>query len=141
MFYRALADLIVIIHLGYVAFVVVGEILILIGLWRHWGWVKNRWFRIAHLAAIVIIAGESLLNIDCPLTVWEARLRQWAGQQVAAGSFVGSIIDRILFFHAPDWAFAISYVAFALLVAITFWYAPPIWKYQRELGPPVTSLD
>src|SRR5262245_5814882 len=130
----ALADLVVAIHVGYVAFVVVGEILILIGIWRHWGWVRNRWFRILHLLAILIVAGEAMLNITCPLTVWEAQLRGRAGQVMTAGNsasqgtFLGKLMHELIFYDIPDWVFNTSYVIFAVLVALTFWYAPPRWK-------------
>src|SRR4029079_7904709 len=56
--YRLLADLIVAIHAAYVAFVVVGLLLILIGLACGWKWVRNWWFRVAHLVAILIVAAE-----------------------------------------------------------------------------------
>jgi hypothetical protein len=120
-----LADLIVAVHVAYVAFVVVGQILILIGIWRGWRWIRNPWFRTIHLIAIVIVAGESVLNVPCPLTTWEAQLRHRAGQSVSGGSFVGNLLHELLFFDLPEWVFNVSYVAFALLVAATFWWAPP----------------
>jgi hypothetical protein len=138
----ALADLVVAVHVGYVAFVLIGEILILIGIWRHWSWVHNRWFRIAHLLAILIVAGEAILNITCPLTVWEAQLRaragqtMTAGQSVTQGTFLGKLMHELIFFDVPDWVFNTSYVIFAVLVALTFWYAPPKWKKR-----PARSLD
>jgi hypothetical protein len=129
----ALADLVVAVHVGYVTFVVVGQILILIGLWRYWGWVRNRWFRCLHLLAILIVAGEAVFNVQCPLTVWEAELRARAGQQVTQGTFVGNLLHQLIFFEAPDWVFNAAYVLFALLVALTFWLAPPVWK--RSVSP------
>ncbi len=128
----ALADLVVAVHVGYVAFVVVGQILILIGVWRRWGWVRNRWFRCLHLLAILIVAGEALFNVTCPLTTWEARLRQAAGQQVSQGTFVGNMLHHLIFFDAPDWVFNMSYVLFAVLVGLTFWFAPPVWKPRAK---------
>src|SRR5262249_13116289 len=128
----ALADLIVAIHVAYVSFVVIGQLLILIGIWRHWRWIRNRWFRVLHLLAILIVAAEALLSIPCPLTTWEARLRQAAGQEMSQGSFVGNLLHRLIFFDAPDWVFNVSYVLFAAIVAVTFWFAPPDWKSQRS---------
>lgn len=123
-----LADLIVAIHLGYVAFVIVGQVLILIGIGRRWRWVRNRWFRVLHLLAILIVAGEALFNVTCPLTSWEAALRERAGQSVETGTFIGKLIHNMLFIDAPEWAFNLCYVLFAALVALTFWWAPPVWK-------------
>ncbi len=47
-----LADAIVIIHALFVAFVVFGMAAIVVGLVLRWGWVRNFWFRVLHLAAI-----------------------------------------------------------------------------------------
>ena len=47
-----------------------------------WEWVRNWWFRVAHLVAILIVAAEAFLDIPCPLTEWEYRLRElWPGGQ------------------------------------------------------------
>src|SRR5207248_10352138 len=89
MWYRLLADLIVAIHTSYVGFVVVGQVLILVGVTRGWRWVRNFWFRVAHLVAIAIVAAEALFDVACPLTVWEDRVREWGGQAATGGTFIG----------------------------------------------------
>lgn len=122
------ADLVVALHSAYVGFVVGGMALILIGIWRNWRWVRNPWFRISHLLAILIVVGESLLDIPCPLTTWEAELRQRAGQMTNGESFIGRCLHNLLFINAPEWLFTVGYLAFAMLVALTFWWAPPAWK-------------
>jgi Protein of Unknown function (DUF2784) len=123
--YRLLADLIVAIHSAYVAFVVVGQVLIVAGLIRGWRWVRNWWFRVAHLVAIVIVALETVFDVPCPLTVWERRLRELAGDEVRRGTFIGDLLHNLIFVDAPSWAFTAGYVTFALLVAATFVLAPP----------------
>jgi hypothetical protein len=119
------ADIIAIIHLGYVVFVILGFILIVMGIVLKWQWVRNLWFRIAHLAAIAGVALEALLGMNCPLTVLEFSLRYGVPPSDRRVSFVGDIIDSILYYDAPTWVFTIIYVGFALLVAITFIMAPP----------------
>ena len=69
-----LADAVLFVHVLFVLFVVGGFALILVGA-RRWGWVRNRAFRIAHLAAIVFVTIETLLGFTCPLTLWEDVLR------------------------------------------------------------------
>ena len=64
-FYGALANLILILHVGYVLFVVGGLILILAGGVRGWQWVRNPWFRAAHLAAIGYVMFEAWIGIVC----------------------------------------------------------------------------
>jgi Protein of Unknown function (DUF2784) len=125
MAYRLLADLLVGIHSAYVAFVVVGQFLILAGLWRGWRWVRNFWFRIAHLAAISIVALEAVFGFPCPLTVWEQHLRERAGDDVSHGTFIGDLLHNLIFIQAPPWTYTVAYVGFALVVAATFLLAPP----------------
>jgi hypothetical protein len=119
------ADIIAIIHLGYVVFVILGFVLIVMGIVLKWQWIRNLWFRIAHLAAIAGVALEAILGINCPLTVLEFSLRYGVAPSDRRVSFVGELIDSILYYDAPAWVFTIIYVGFALLVAITFVMAPP----------------
>jgi len=119
------ADIIALIHLGYVVFVILGFILIVMGIILKWQWVRNLWFRIAHFAAIAGVALEALLGINCPLTLLEFSLRFGVSPSDRRVSFVGELIDSILYYEAPAWLFTVIYVGFALLVAITFIMAPP----------------
>ena len=119
------ADIIAVIHLGYVVFVILGFVLILMGIALRWNWVRNLWFRTAHLVAIAGVALEALLGMNCPLTVLEFSLRYGVPPSDRRVSFVGDIIDSILYYDAPAWLFTIIYVGFALLVAMTFVMAPP----------------
>jgi len=86
-----------------------------------WGWVRNRWFRILHLAAIGLIALEGILGVACPLTVWEDLLR--GGLQPR--SFVGRWVQRLLYYDAPEGLFTALYVAWALATLVTLWLVPP----------------
>jgi len=126
--YLFLADVIAIIHLGYVIFVILGFILIILGIILKWKWIRNLWFRIMHLAAIVGVAFEALLGVNCPLTVLEFKLRYASCLSGKKVSFIGNIIDSILFYNAPMWLFTTIYTAFAIIVVITFIIAPPTRK-------------
>lgn len=63
-----LADLVLVVHASFVAFVIVGLLLIWIGHIRRWAFVRSFWFRVAHLAAIGVVAAESMSGFVCPLT-------------------------------------------------------------------------
>jgi hypothetical protein len=130
MWYGFLADCIVAFHVGYVAFIVVGLLAILIGCLLGWSWIRNPWFRLAHLAAIVVVGLEAVFGIDCPLTVWESDLRGLAGQDAAAGTFVGRILHGLIFYDVPPWILNALHVAFALLVLATLFLIPPRWPWQ-----------
>lgn len=115
------ADAVLYLHFAFVLFVVGGLIAIWCGAGLGFGWVRNRWFRIAHLAAICVVTAEALAGVACPLTVWEDALR---GTQTDAG-FVASWVRRVMFYDLPPWIFTLAYVIFAAIVALTFWMVPP----------------
>ena len=124
--YLALADLVLIVHVAFVAFVLLGLIAVWIGWWRRWSFVRKPWFRIAHLAAIGVVAAESLIGFTCPLTTWEDRLRLMAGgEERYADSFIQHWLHRILFFDIDPRIFTVIYITFFLLVALSFWLVPP----------------
>jgi hypothetical protein len=122
---RILADLIVIFHATYVAFVVFGLVAILAGIVFRWGWVRNIWFRVIHLTMIAIVVGEALAGVPCPLTIWEKQLRTQAGQTSYPGDFLGYWAHRLLFYRAEPWVFTLIYLLFGLAVLAAFVLAPP----------------
>jgi hypothetical protein len=122
-----LADAVLVVHFAFVLFVTGGLVLIWIGAGAGWRWVRNFWFRAAHLAAIVFVAGEALAGVWCPLTLWEAQLR---GVQ-AEKSFVAQWIHRLLFYDFPEWVFTVAYVLFALVVLATLLVIPPRRRHKK----------
>src|SRR5579871_5299788 len=76
------ADVIVAVHLAYIAFVVVGQLAIMAGVFLKWGWVRNPIFRCTHLVMICIVALEALVDFECPLTTWENQVRNGVWQQL-----------------------------------------------------------
>ena len=131
MMYRLLADFLVLFHFAYVAFVAFGLPVILIGGWLGWSWVRNFWFRVVHLAAILIVAGQALLGIICPLTVWESQLRRAGGGEAIPGTFMGRLVHSMLFFDLPHWAFTLGYCIFGILVVAAWILVPPRWPPRR----------
>ena len=131
MFYSLLADVTVILHLAYASSVVLGLLAIFLGIFFHWRWVRNFWFRAIHLAMIGIVAAEVVCGITCPLTEWENALRRQAGEATYSGSFIGRLAHDLLFFEAPAWVFSLAYLLFFLAVLATFILAPPQWPWRR----------
>jgi hypothetical protein len=132
--YRLLADLTVIVHAAYVLFVIFGLLAVLLGCLRHWSWIRNLWFRVIHLLMILVVVLEAQFGITCPLTIWEQRLRRLAGQKSYRGDFIASLVHDLLFFDAEPWVFTLCYTLFGLLVAATFWLAPPRWPAKSKPG-------
>lgn len=125
MWYAFLADMVVVVHLSYVAFVVLGQLVIVAGAVLRCGWVRNLWFRLTHLAAIVVVALEAMFGVICPLTTWEYELRVLAEQPAHEGSFVGRWAHAVLFIDSPPEMLTRYYISFALLVAGTLVLVPP----------------
>ena len=123
--YLIAADAILLLHVLFVGFVVIGLALIFIGKWRDWHWVHRFWFRIAHLAAIGFVVLQSWLGAICPLTIWEMNLRELAGDAVYEGAFIAHWLQALLYYEAPLWVFTLVYTLFgALVVASWFWVRP-----------------
>jgi polyferredoxin len=116
-----LADALVVLHFLIVAFIAGGLVVVWIGAALGWGWVRNPWFRYLHLGAIAYVAGEALLGVVCPLTVWEDLLRGGARSE----SFVGRWVRYFLYYEAPEWVFTTAYVAWTLATLLTLRLVPP----------------
>ncbi len=120
-----LADIVLFVHALFVLFVVAGQMLILIGLWRGWTWVRRRSLRQLHLLAIAVVVVQSWLGILCPLTIVENELRMRAGGNPYAGSFVRHWLHRIMFYDAEPWVFTAVYTVFGGVVILTWVLARP----------------
>jgi len=116
-----LADLVLLVHFAFAAFVVAGLVLTWAGAALGWSWVRNRHFRIAHLLAIGIVAAEGAVGLTCPLTWIEDALR---GTDPGS-AFVARWIHRLLFYEAPAWVFTSVYLAWAGAALLTWRLVPP----------------
>jgi hypothetical protein len=171
MFYTILADLITAFHFGYVAFVVVGELLILLGWVCRWRWVRNPWFRGIHLLAIAYVAAESLLHVACPLTTWEGNLRELAAidrareklqkqdlpvseeklrEIVEQETDHSTFMERLVHFFFmdggedrwPEEVYEYMHIAFGVLVLLTIVVVPPRFRRAKAVTtPPAPEPD
>src|SRR5687768_11597116 len=128
---RIAADFIVMIHAGYVAFVVVGQLLILLGWLARWQWIRNVWFRGLHLTAIVVVVLESWFGIVCPLTTLEQWLRVQGGETTYRGDFLGQVVHDLLFFDWEPWVFTTMYTVFGGIIVLTLLFVPPRRKSRQ----------
>ena len=132
MLWLVLADAVVIIHAAYVAFVVVGFVVIVAGSIVGARWARSFALRVAHLAAILLVCVEVAIGAICPLTTLENSLRLHAGATSYPADFVGYWVDRMIFYNAPSWVFAVLYFGFAGLVALSWWIWPPRWPHPQH---------
>lgn len=87
MIYRYLADLVVVGHLAFVFFVILGGFVVL-----RYGWVA--WLHLPAAAWGVLI---ELTGWVCPLTPLEVRLREMGGEAGYTGGFVQHYIIPVLY--------------------------------------------
>ena len=87
MLYRLAADAVLVLHLAFVVFVVLGGTLVL--RWRKLAW--------AHLPAVAWGALIEFGGWICPLTPLEIALRHAAGDAAYAGDFVERYIVALLY--------------------------------------------
>jgi Protein of Unknown function (DUF2784) len=120
-----LADIVLIFHAAYVAFVVLGLAAIVVGWALGWRWVRNTWFRGLHLVAIGLVFAESIMGIACPLTVFENWLRWHAGEQGYSTDFLAYWVHQLIFHDWPPWIFLSLYAGVTILVAAMYRLVPP----------------
>jgi len=91
-----LVNLVIVVHLAYFVFVVGGFFCILIGARLGWKWIRNPWFRIAHLLSVFIVLVEDRLAVNCTLNVLESSLRSPGGEAAQAPAEPISVLDQLL---------------------------------------------
>ncbi len=122
------ADLVALAHLAYVLFVASGYVLVPLGWWRGWRWVRHRIYRRLHVAAIALVAVEALLGWVCPLTELEWALRGGA----RPGTFMGRIVHALLYADWPVWVFTVLYAGLLLLALAMYRLLPPLPRPVRR---------
>ena len=120
-----LADVVLATHVVFVAFVVFGLVLIVVGGYLNWSWIRNSWLRALHLLGIAVVVAQSWLGVICPLTTLEMWLRREAGGGGYEGSFIQYWLQKLLYYDASAWAFVVAYSVFGLLVILAMIKFPP----------------
>jgi len=123
--YALAADLLLLGHFLLALFVVLGLVLVFVGKFRSWAWVRNPWIRTAHLLAVTVVVAQSWLGVVCPLTRWEMALRVKAGEAAYQGAFMAHWLHLILYYQAPSWVFVVAYTAFGALVLYSWLFVRP----------------
>ncbi|HEX4961318.1 MAG TPA: DUF2784 domain-containing protein [Thermoanaerobaculia bacterium] len=120
MAYRILADLLVVLHLGFVLFVCLGGLLVL------------RWPRVAwvHLPAVIWGAIVEFTQTICPLTPLENRLRHLGGQAGYQGGFIEHYITRVLYPEGLSKSIQIGLGVFVVVLNVTV-YAVAYGRRRR----------
>ncbi len=123
--YLVIADTVLVLHAAFVLFVVGSLVAIYAGRYLRWRWIRNRLFRLLHLAAVVVVVVQSWLGMICPLTIFEMALRQRAGGTTYSGAFIAHWVEQLLYYDAPAWVFAVCYSLFGAAVVASWFLVPP----------------
>lgn len=106
MIYRIAADAVLLVHLAFILFVVLGGLLVL------------KWPRLAllHLPAVAWGVTVEFLHLICPLTPLENHLRQAAGEQGYSGGFIEHYLAPLIYPAGLTPAIQLWLGAFVLLL-------------------------
>lgn len=120
MWYRLLADAVLVLHLAFVTFVVIGGLAVL------------RWPRLAWIH-IPVAAWGALIEFGgwiCPLTPLENSLRERGGETGYSGGFIDHYITSIIY---PDGLTrTMQFAAGALVLAINGYVYWTLWKRSKS---------
>ncbi len=117
--YRLLADAVLVLHLAFIVFVVLGGLLVL------------RWPRLAwlHLPVVVWGAWIEFAGMICPLTPLEKWLREQGGEVAYAGGFIEHYLMALIYpaglTRGIQWLIGAGVIAVNLVV---YWI---LWKRRR----------
>ena len=121
MFYRLAADAVVLLHLGFVVFVVAGGLLVF-----RW-----RWVALLHLPAVVWAVLLEFRGWLCPLTPLELSLRASGGQAGYSGGFVEYYILPVLYPAELDSTLQIALGSFVIVINVVL-YNWLLWRLKNR---------
>lgn len=124
MIYRILADLVLVLHLGFIIFALLGGLLVL--------WC--RYAALLHIPAAIWVSLISFKGWICPLTGLENHWRLAAGSEGYAGGFVEHYILPVIYPAGltPSLQITLGFVALAINIAI---YALVVSRLAKSNKP------
>jgi len=118
MFYQLAADIVVLIHFLWIAFVILGFPVFL--------WLNSARWRLIHLAAVIWMVLMQITRSICPLTHLEAWLKS-EGQvtEVYSGKFIIETLERLIYVDNVTLE-KITYATgiYLTLIVLSFWFRP-----------------
>jgi len=118
MFYQFAADIVIVIHVLWIAFVILGFPVFL--------WLNSARWRLIHLAAVIWMVLMQITRSICPLTHLEAWLKS-EGQvtEVYSGKFIIETLERLIYVDNVTLE-KITYATgiYLTLIVLSFWFRP-----------------
>mgnify|MGYP000149164081 CR=1 FL=1 len=119
MWYAVLADLTLLLHLGFVLFVCLGAVAV---------FFRPR-LATLHLPCVFYGAAIELVGWICPLTPFEQRLRILAGQEGYTGGFIEHYVGGLL--YPANWQSTRIWLGAALVAANLVLYGALVLRLRR----------
>ena len=128
MLYRILANAVVISHVGFVVFVVLGGFL-------AWRWQRVAWL---HIPAALYGVTIEFVGWVCPLTPLENHFRRLAGPSGYADGFVEHYIIPVL--YPTGWSVSLRIVLGTIVLFVNaLAYGVYFWRVARSRPPQPTQ--
>jgi hypothetical protein len=121
MFYKLAADAVVLLHLGFVMFVVAGGLLVF-----RW-----RWIALLHLPVVVWAVLLEFHGWLCPLTPLELSLRESGGQAGYSGGFVEHYILPVLYPVELDTTLQFAMGSLVIVINVAL-YGCLLWRLKNR---------
>ena len=120
MIHRLAADAVLLLHLGFILFVLLGGVLA----------VRWRWAPLLHLPAVAWGVYIELSGGLCPLTPLENRLRSAAGEAGYTGGFIEHYLLALI--YPAGLTHEIQYVLAAIVVGVNGLAYAWVWRRRRR---------
>jgi hypothetical protein len=117
-----LAEAVLALHVGLILFNVFGLVVVPLGAWLGWRFVRVAWWRFLHLGALGVVAVQALMGRACFLTLWQDALRGVSGN---ATPLIMGWVDRVIYWPLPFWFFAVLYALVWCYALALLWAVPP----------------
>jgi cytochrome c biogenesis protein CcdA len=127
--YLLLSRITAFVHLLYVVFVCLGLIYIYFGFILKLKSIRNIYFRVFHLIAMIIVAIQQYFALNCPLTLLEKKLLILAGKETYSGAFIPHMLHQV-HLNIPSQYYLPLYAALSVLFLLSFILIPP--KIKRR---------
>ena len=121
MFARVAADAVVLLHLAFIVFVVLGGVFVF-----RWTWVAG-----LHVPALLWGAFVELFGVVCPLTPLEQSLRIAAGEQGYSGGFIERYIVAAIYPAGLTPSMQVAMGIFVIVVNAAI-YAALLYRRRRK---------
>ena len=121
MLYRIAADSLVLFHLSFIVFVLLGGLLVL----------RHPRLMLLHLPAAAWGVAVEVLHLECPLTRWENLLRHAAGQDGYGAGFIEHYLIPLIYPAGLTPKIQLYLGAIVVLVNLSV-YAWLIWRWRNK---------